>query len=195
MSLMTLVDYTLLFHNIKKGYSMENITEKIDLILESYLELLKDDLGYVNHTKRMVLYALELQELNEEQIEKFVIAVAFHDLGIWTEKSFDYLEPSVELARAYLTQQDKMAYEHDVVQMIDEHHKQTPIKNNPLAELFRKADLIDVSWGLLSFGVDGEKIKEIKKAFPNNGFHKTLIKWAWRQLKKEPWRPMPMLKW
>lgn len=174
---------------------MQSLTKIIDLILEPYLVFIKEDIGYINHTKRMLLYALELQELNEEQIEKFIIATAFHDLGIWTENSFDYLEPSVELARVYLKEQDKMGYEHDVVQMINEHHKQMAIKNNNLAELFRKADLIDVSWGLISFGINAKKIQEIKKAFPNNGFHKTLLKWAWKQLKKEPWRPMPMLKW
>jgi hypothetical protein len=174
---------------------MNTVTEKIDVILQPYLELINEDIGYVNHTKRMLLYALELEKLKYEQIEKFIIAASFHDLGIWTENSFDYLKPSIELARYYLQEHDKMVYEDDVIQMIDEHHKQTPIKNNDLAELFRKADLIDVSWGLISFGIDAKKIQEIKKAFPNNGFHKTLIKWAWRQFKKEPYRPMPMLKW
>lgn len=170
-------------------------TETIDAILEPFLGVIGEDIGYINHTKRMLCYALELQQLCDKEIEKFTIAAAFHDLGIWTEKSFDYLEPSIALAKLYLHEHNKIDYERDVVQMIDEHHKQTPIQNNPLAELFRKADLIDVSWGVISFGIPSQKIGEIKQAFPNNGFHKTLLKWAWHQLKKEPWRPMPMLKW
>ena len=31
------------------------------------------------------------------------IAAAFHDIGIWTAGTFDYLEPSVRVAAAYLT--------------------------------------------------------------------------------------------
>jgi len=171
------------------------MTEKIDTILQPYLQSIGDDIGYINHTKRMLLYALELKELSDEELEKFIIALAFHDLGIWTEQSFDYLAPSVELAKNYLKEHDKIAYTNDVVQMIDQHHKITPITDNDLAELFRKVDLIDVSWGVKSFGIDKKRINEIQKAFANNGFHMTLIKWFWKQLKHKPLRPMPMLKW
>jgi hypothetical protein len=31
-----------------------------------------------------------------------VIAACFHDLGIWTDHTFDYLSPSAGLARDYL---------------------------------------------------------------------------------------------
>ena len=37
-----------------------------------------------------------------QQIEKIAVATAFHDLGIWTDGTFDYLQPSVRLASAYL---------------------------------------------------------------------------------------------
>lgn len=174
---------------------MNTVTQKIDKILEPYLEAIAEDIGYINHTKRMLMYALELQELNEEELEKFIIAVSFHDLGIWTERSFDYLDPSVELAREYLKKHNKMDYEKDVVQMINEHHKLTPIRDNPLAELFRKVDMVDVYWGAVSFGIDPLRMKEIKETFKNKGFHKTLMKWFWTQLKTDPLRPMPMLKW
>jgi hypothetical protein len=79
--------------------------------------------------------------------------------------------------------------------MIAQHHKVTPIHDNELAELFRKVDLIDVTWGLISFGIDKKRVQEIQKSFPNNGFHKTLIKWAWKQFIREPWRPVPVMKW
>lgn len=173
---------------------MNTLNAKIDEILKPYLEAIGSDIGYINHTKRMLAYALELEKLDDEKIHKFIIALAFHDLGIWTEKSFDYLEPSVKLAQAYLKENNLLGYEKDVVQMIDEHHKLTAIKDNELAELFRKVDLVDVYFGCISFGIKKKRIKEIKKEFPNNGFHKTLIKWFFKQLKKEPLRPMPMLK-
>lgn len=174
---------------------MNTITQEIDSILSPYLEIIGSDIGYVNHTKRMLLYALELQDLDDIQKEKFIIAVAFHDLGIWTAQSFDYLDPSVALAQQYLKEHNKLDYEKDVVAMIDLHHKLTPIEDNELAELFRKVDMVDVYWGAVSFGIDKQKMKEIKKAFPNNGFHLTLIKWFGKRLLEKPWNPMPMLKW
>ena len=174
---------------------MNTLSEKMDTILQPYLEAIGSDIGYINHTKRMMEYALELEELNEEEKKKFLIALAFHDLGIWTEKSFDYLEPSIILAQDYLKENNLLHYEKDVIQMIDEHHKLRAIKDNPLAELFRKVDIVDVYFGFFSFGIKRKKIKKIKKKYPNNGFHKTLIKWFFRHIKKEPLRPMPMLKW
>lgn len=174
---------------------MNKVTEQIDTILAPYLEVIGSDIGYVNHTKRMLSYALEIQDLDEVQKEKFIIAVAFHDLGIWTEQSFDYLDPSVALALEYLKKEDKMDYEKDVRDMIDLHHKLTPIKDNDLAELFRKVDMVDVYWGAVSFGINKERMKEIKKEFPNNGFHLTLMKWFGKRLLEKPWSPMPMLKW
>ena len=174
---------------------MQEITKQIDTILAPYLEVIGKDIGYVNHTKRMVMYALELQDLDEVQKEKFMIAVSFHDLGIWTEQSFDYLDPSVALAQKYLKEQDKLHYEKDIVDMINLHHKLTPIKNNNLAELFRKVDMVDVYWGMVSFAINKKRMKEIKTEFPNNGFHCTLMKWFGKRLLEKPWSPMPMLKW
>ena len=174
---------------------MDSYFNKIDTILQPYLKMIGKDIGYINHTKRMFSYALELQDLNEEEIEKFIIALCFHDLGIWTEQSFDYLAPSVALAQNYLDKHHMQHYEKDVIQMIDEHHKLTHIKNNDLAELFRKVDMMDVSCGVISFGIDKKNIKIIKETFPNNGFHLSLIKWFGKRLRSKPWRPMPMLKW
>jgi len=174
---------------------VDKLIQQIDTILEPYLEAIGSDTGYINHNKRMLLYALELQELNEEETQKFIIALAFHDLGIWTERSFDYLNPSIELALAYLNINNKTAYINDVVDMIELHHKLTPIQENALAELFRKADMIDVCWGAISFGIDKKRMTEIKKAFSNNGFHFSLVKWFAKRLFSKPWSPMPMVKW
>jgi hypothetical protein len=41
-----------------------------------------------------------------ENTDKYAIAAAFHDLGIWTHQTFKYLERSINQAREYL---DKIA--------------------------------------------------------------------------------------
>lgn len=44
-------------------------------------------------------------------------------------------------------------------------------KHQQIVENFRKADWIDVSLGVMTFGADKNKIKENKKQFPSLGFH------------------------
>ena len=81
--------------------------------------------------------------------------------------------------------------------MIDTHHKLRPFADAryPLVEVFRKADLVDVSLGLLTCGVRRPDIMCVKARFPNAGFHRTLARlvagWAPRHLT----RPLPVLKW
>jgi len=86
---------------------------------------------------------------------KFAIAAAFHDLGIWTDATFDYLKPSVGLAVAHLRDTDRESWIPEVSEMILEHHKLSPYRRDPhsLVEPFRRADWVDVSRGLLRFGL------------------------------------------
>lgn len=175
---------------------MNTIYNKVVTLLSPYKEYLGiDATAYIHHVTRMVNYAHALGSLNEEESEKVLIAGVFHDLGIWTNKSVDYLDPSEKLAIDYLKAHNRPHYEDDIVTMIRYHHKLLPIKNNPLAERFRKADLADVSWGFMRVGIDKETILKMKKNFPNAGFHKRLFELTWQQFKKEPLNPLPMMKW
>jgi len=36
------------------------------------------------------------------EVEKIAAAAVFHDLGIWTDRTFDYIAPSIAIAREYL---------------------------------------------------------------------------------------------
>ncbi|HBK71031.1 MAG TPA: hypothetical protein DDZ39_05130 [Flavobacteriaceae bacterium] len=75
--------------------------EIIDRILTSYKKVLKGDFQvYKNHVYRIYNYAI-LFEDDKNNYEKYAIAAAFHDIGIWTH-SFDYLEPSIKQASDYL---------------------------------------------------------------------------------------------
>ncbi len=53
---------------------------------------------YKNHVYRVFLNCLLIDsEKNNE--EKYAIASVFHDVGIWTNHTFDYLDPSIEQAK------------------------------------------------------------------------------------------------
>ncbi|MNT51129.1 hypothetical protein D3C72_1880800 [compost metagenome] len=81
--------------------------------------------------------------------------------------------------------------------MIDMHHKITKYDDDslPLVEVFRRADLVDVSLGVVTFGISKDLIHQIKEAFPNHSFHKMLCRTSAQWLLKHPLNPIPILKW
>lgn len=157
----------------------------------------RDYEGYKNHVYRMLQFCFYLHNAGEEERKKLIIAGAFHDLGIWSDNTIDYLPPSVALARDYLREQGLEPWSQEIELMIDQHHKFNPYSDGhyPLVEIFRRADLVDFSLGMVKAGVRGSYIRQMKDAFPNAGFHKRLLQLAWQQLKKDPLNPAPMMKW
>ena len=161
----------------------------VDAILGGYRrELGADFEAYRNHASRVFLRCCRiLGEPDAASIEKIAIAAAFHDLAIWTERTWDYLEPSCELARRYLAETGRSDWGRDIEAMIAWHHKVTPCRGfGPLAEAFRRADWRDVL--LLP-------LPEISPALPNAGFHLRLVELTWNWWKRHPLEPLPMLKW
>lgn len=150
--------------------------------------------GYKNHVYRMVNFCRELGDLTVEDLEKTALAGCFHDLGIWTAGTFDYLPPSIELATFHLKRIGRDEWTEHVTHMIGEHHKLRPYKTDRLTEVFRKADLIDVSLTIFRFGVDKGFIRELKHRFPNNGFHAGLIRVAGKWICRHPLNPIPVAK-
>jgi hypothetical protein len=171
----------------------------LEEILDEYREYLgKDLLPYKNHLYRIVNFCLQLKpEIDNYQEQKVVIAACFHDLAIWTDDTLDYLQPSIDLAKKYLVEQGLEQWSPEVELMIDLHHRIRKYEENnyPLVELFRQADLIDVSLGMVKFGLSSDSVKNIRSTFPNHGFHKKLGQLFVRELGRNPLNPMPMMKW
>ncbi|NTV92099.1 MAG: HD domain-containing protein [Chlorobiaceae bacterium] len=152
--------------------------------------------GYRNHCYRVYNFCCALTRNKPENDDKIVIAAMFHDLGIWTENTFDYLQPSQLLARRYLEKTDRSTWIPEIEAMISEHHKLTPYKAQPslLIEPFRKADWIDVSRGMLRHRLPDDFVLDVFDAFPNEGFHKKLLLLAKARIKTHPFNPLPMMK-
>lgn len=171
-------------------------------LLDAILGRWKQQIGadytaYRNHVYRMVHFCFALCECGEDERRKIVIAGAFHDLGIWSDGTIDYLPPSSRRARDYLRENRLDAWIPEVELMIDMHHKLRKFDDAqyPLVEVFRKADLIDVSLGLMKFGVPAATVREIRRSFPNTGFHKRLAGIAGEWFSKHPLSPPPFFKW
>jgi len=126
-----------------------------------------------------------------------LIAAAFHDLGIWTHHTLDYLPPSIELAGTYLRENGLLALEPEVRAIIHEHHKVFPYKgpHAATAERFRQADLIDLSVGTFRFGLSRAFVRAVRGAFPNAGFHRRLVALTAQRLPHHPLNLLPMFHW
>lgn len=153
--------------------------------------------GYRGHVYRMFNCCLALRPCSPEEVDKLAIAAAFHDLGIWSDHTLDYLPPSVKQAQLWLKATGREAWIEEISQMIDLHHKIRPVhsSNSALIELFRKADLVDFSLGVVKFGLPASFIKELKRQIPNAGFHRFLISGATDWFRQHPLSPPPFMKW
>ncbi len=60
---------------------------------------------------------------------------------------------------------------------------------------FRRADLVDVSLGLVRFGLPASQVRAVRKAFPKAGFHRRLLVQTARQFLRDPLHPLPMMRW
>jgi hypothetical protein len=177
--------------------------------IESHIPLINNVLGdwresigadfnaYKNHVCRVVNFCFNLRQCSKDEMEKIIIAACFHDLGIWTNQTFDYLKPSIELAKKYLSNNNLENWGNEIELMINMHHKITTFKNQayPLVEVFRKADWIDVSKGIRHFGLTKAVIGKIMAKFPNLGFHKRLVQLTKKEFKRNPLKPLPMMRW
>lgn len=170
---------------------------RLDALLERHANALGTDFdAYRNHTYRVVNFHSLLSGGDDTDLDKVVIAAAYHDLGIWTAATFDYLPPSVVLATAYLAESGRTAWTAEIVAMIENHHKLTRWRGAPASvEAFRRADWVDVSMGWIRFGLPRGSVAQVMASFPDAGFHRLLLKLFLLRLMRHPLNPLPMFRW
>ena len=67
----------------------------VDGVLNGHVSELGNDLvAYRNHVYRVVNLCLGMMGGSRADLEKVAVAAVFHDLGIWTDHTFDYIAPS-----------------------------------------------------------------------------------------------------
>ena len=91
-----------------------------------------DFVAYRNHVHRVVNLCVAVTGGgNRRDLDKIAVAAAFHDLGIWTAHTFDYVAPSVSLAREHLTGRSRADWIPEIEAMIANHHKITRTHMDP----------------------------------------------------------------
>lgn len=175
---------------------MEYANAVIETLLLSFQPGMgKDYEKYRNHVYRVFLNCGLIDPDNKHQ-EKYAIVAVFHDIGIWTDHTIDYLDPSIVQLNQYLAATGRQEWIEECSRMIQWHHK-TNTYNGPYAqtvETFRKADWIDVSLGLITYGYDKQAISRNRRMLPNRGFHWFLVRKIIRNLFRHPLNPLPMFR-
>ena len=170
----------------------------VDDILASHRDALGPDLaGYRNHVTRVLHFLFAIEPQLRDAGDQILIAAAFHDLGIWTARTFDYLAPSSRLALDCLIACGLAPLWPEVDLIIQQHHKLRSYRGpfSPSVESFRRADLVDLSLGLIRFGLTSRFIHSVRDALPNAHFHARLLALTGQQLLRSPLRPLPMIRW
>jgi hypothetical protein len=168
-------------------------------VIEHILDRFKPQIGrdyerYRNHVYRVFTNCL-IMDTDRVNEQKYAIASSFHDIGIWTDQTFDYLDPSESQARLYLSEIGKQDWTEEIAAMIHFHHKISRY-NGPhgiTVNNFRMADWIDISLRLITFGYNRQAINRTVNMFPNHGFHLFLLKETLKNFFKQPFNPLPMV--
>ena len=163
---------------------MQNIVIKthrprLDAIFAPHVDAIgRDYPGYRNHVERTVTYAMHFLEGDPAAEPVVETAMAYHDIGLWTDRALAYLEPSEAVALADNASRG-WGFDPDLLRgIIHWHHKVFPYRgpHGKIIEACRKADWIDASLGWLRKGMPRRAIREVERAFPNLGFHATLLR-------------------
>lgn len=170
----------------------------VDEILDSHAQALGPDLpAYRNHVTRVLHFVFAMDPQLRNTAQPLLIAGAFHDLGIWTAHTFDYLDPSSRLAHDYLIAQGLEPLWPEVDLIIQQHHKLRRY-TGPLeasVEAFRRADLVDLSLGSIRSGLSRKFVRTVRGQFQNAGFHSRLAVLTVQQFRRTPLNPFPMMRW
>jgi HD domain len=184
----------------------------VEEVLDHHGSELGDDLiAYRNHVYRVVNLCLAIVGDRPVELEKIAVAAAFHDIGIWTNNTFDYIAPSVAIAREHLAARGRADWIPEIEAMIVNHHKVTApgptsssskgrralngVEGQSLVEPFRRADWIDVTRGLRRFGLPRTFVAAVAATWPSAGFHRRLVELTIDRWWKHPLNPLPMVKW
>lgn len=174
-----------------------DLVARIDAALAPHATVIGRDFdSYRHHVCRVAMFCRALAPGVPNADEKIAIAAAYHDIGIWTHGTFDYLDPSIDDCRAYLAATGRHAWAHEISAMIREHHKLTPWHTHDdwLVEPFRMADLVDLSGGLVAFGLPRSLRRAVFGQWPSLGFRRRLVQLTLQRLRRHPLSPLPMLR-
>ncbi|KAL7576926.1 hypothetical protein ACA910_006683 [Epithemia clementina (nom. ined.)] len=161
--------------------------------------------AYRNHCLRVMTFADYFltsannkfrEQIPQDTMNVIAMALAYHDVALWTDKELDYLKPSIQQMKNYVREEGIFGEEAMVLasEIIDNHHKITDFKspstsenNATLTAVFdaivnavRKADWADATFGIVRFGLPAAVLEAAYNKIPEAGFHQMLADFGHR---------------
>jgi predicted hydrolase (HD superfamily) len=144
------------------------------------------------HGLRVFLIADRLATARREEVDREVLLVAglLHDVGLYDEASHGgvYVKEGAEFTAELLR---KQGWDEDRIRLcfdaIERHHElRSQWDRGAEVELIRRADLVDVSNGLVRFGLGREWIRDLFKSVSREGTYRTIGHEVARVLRHRP---------
>lgn len=144
------------------------------------------------HCLRCRLIADELARARQWVLDEELLTVAsiLHDLGLYpaVSRSGVYTSDGAAFARELLAEHGWSAERIELcADAIDRHHDvRRQVERGVEVEALRLADLIEVSGGLLRFGLDAEWLRGLRREVPPDGLWQELRRELTRALRERP---------
>lgn len=149
-----------------------------------------------HHNIRLFLVAERLAELRGFKVDREVLLCAahLHDVGLYPGAASDasYVEDGARLAEDLLAPYDwPPGRVKRCTDAIERHHELRPQwKRGVEVELVRRADMVDVSGGLVAFGAGRGWVRSLGREAPRRGFYREIARLLMRVLRERP-RTLP----
>jgi hypothetical protein len=144
------------------------------------------------HGIRVFLIADRLATARELKVDREVLLIAglLHDVGLYDAASHGgvYVKEGAEFTAEILRKQD---WDEDRIRLcfdaIERHHElRSQWDRGDEVELIRRADLVDVSYGLVRFGLSREWIRDLFESVSRDGTYRTIGHEVARVLRHRP---------
>jgi hypothetical protein len=170
-------------------------------VLQAHRERIGDSYPmWVAHSYRML--NLCANACPDEPLDKFAIAIAFHDLPAAMDGDLRYLDRAAAMAGDWLVANNRTQWTDQVRAMIVNHHKVRPYRGPWAAsvEAVRRADWVDVGAafaGLRSWpaGHDKQLVVRINTELPVAPHRAVALRLIGRYARRHPLAPLPMMRW
>jgi hypothetical protein len=144
------------------------------------------------HGLRVFLIADRLAIARGVEVDREVLLISglLHDVGLYDEASHggvyvvEGAEFTAELLRTQSWEEGRIRFCFDA---IERHHEtRSQWDRGAEVELIRRADLVDLTSGLVRFGLSREWVRDLFKSVPRKGTYRTIGPEVGRQLLHQP---------
>jgi hypothetical protein len=183
---------------VAETYGLIDRHDILEEVLQPHREALGSIFhGLVGHAYRMLNYCAYMAPGDPDQIDRFAVVAAFHDLPVCLTKDLRYLDTARAMADQYLTQTDNARWQPAVGAMILNHHRVRPWPgpHRPEVEAVRKADWIEATLGGYQAGVPRAFSSQLHRLFPRRELWPSALRLMGSYAIRHPAKPLPMLRW